>query len=70
MKKDTRTFWLILWIVTAIVWLPSISAAQEKVHPKLNPRELTASLVGHAHIDLSWLWLWEETVYQVAPETF
>ncbi|MBP6909840.1 MAG: hypothetical protein KBC18_05355, partial [Candidatus Saccharicenans sp.] len=70
MKKDTRTFWLILWIVTAIVWLPSISAAQEKVHPKLNPRELTASLVGHAHIDLSWLWLWEETVHQVAPETF
>lgn len=31
---------------------------------------MTASLIGHAHIDLSWLWLWEETVHEVAPQTF
>lgn len=70
MKKDSRKLWLILLAVTVIIWFSSISAAQEKAHPKLNPRDLTASLVGHAHIDLSWLWLWEETVNQVAPETF
>jgi alpha-mannosidase len=34
------------------------------------PRDLTASLIGHAHIDLSWLWRWEETVHDVAVQTF
>ena len=35
-----------------------------------NPRDYTAHLVGHAHIDLSWLWIWEETVHDVAFHTF
>jgi alpha-mannosidase len=35
-----------------------------------NPRQYTAHLVGHAHIDLSWLWRWEETVNDVAVQTF
>jgi alpha-mannosidase len=34
------------------------------------PRSLTAHLVGHAHIDLSWLWRWEETVADIARYTF
>lgn len=34
------------------------------------PRSLTAHLVGHAHIDLSWLWVWEETVADIATFTF
>jgi alpha-mannosidase len=34
------------------------------------PRSLTAHLVGHAHIDLSWLWRWEETVADIATHTF
>lgn len=33
-------------------------------------RSLTARLVGHAHIDLSWLWRWEETVEDIATHTF
>jgi alpha-mannosidase len=36
----------------------------------LKPRDYTARLVGHAHIDLSWLWRWEESVHDVAVETF
>jgi len=35
-----------------------------------NPRAYTAHLVGHAHIDLSWLWRWEETVGEIAVHTF
>lgn len=35
-----------------------------------NPRDYTAHLIGHAHIDLSWLWRWEETVHDVAVQTF
>ncbi|MCK7468671.1 MAG: hypothetical protein MZU91_11530 [Desulfosudis oleivorans] len=34
------------------------------------PRALTAHLIGHAHIDLSWLWRWEETVADIARYTF
>lgn len=34
------------------------------------PRSLAAHLVGHAHIDLSWLWRWEETVADIATFTF
>jgi alpha-mannosidase len=34
------------------------------------PRQLTAHLIGHAHIDLSWLWRWEETVADIARYTF
>jgi len=33
-------------------------------------RSYTATLVGHAHIDLAWLWRWEDTVRSIAPETF
>ncbi len=45
--------------------LASANFAQEK-----DPRDFTAHLIGHAHIDLSWLWRWEETVHDVAVQTF
>ena len=39
--------------------------------PRLEkPRDFTAHLVGHAHIDLAWLWRWEETVQDIAVQTF
>ncbi len=66
-------FILCFAFVFSIVILPAPSLKaqeQEKEPPKINPRELTASLIGHAHIDLSWLWLWEETVHEVGPMTF
>ncbi|HVP92040.1 MAG TPA: glycoside hydrolase family 38 C-terminal domain-containing protein [Terriglobales bacterium] len=45
--------------------------AKPKTPPTLqNPRAYTAHLVGHAHIDLSWLWRWEETVNDIAVQTF
>ncbi len=37
---------------------------------EFKPRDYTARLIGHAHIDLSWLWRWEETVHDVAYQTF
>jgi alpha-mannosidase len=36
----------------------------------VRPRDYTAHLIGHAHVDLSWLWRWEETVKDVAVRTF
>jgi len=35
-----------------------------------DPRSITADLIGHAHIDLAWLWLWDETVHDIAKHTF
>ncbi len=60
---------LISWMA-AFLSTGLLAQEQKKEPPKLNPRELTASLIGHAHIDLSWLWLWEETVHEVGPMTF
>jgi alpha-mannosidase len=33
-------------------------------------QQYTGHLVGHAHIDLQWLWGWDETVNQIIPQTF
>jgi alpha-mannosidase len=37
-------------------------------HPQM--QRFTGHLVGHAHIDLQWLWSWDETVNQIIPQTF
>ena len=53
----------------ALVAAAAPAAVEEK--PRLvKPRDYTAHLVGHAHIDLSWLWRWEETVHDIGVETF
>jgi len=44
--------------------------APPKAAAAVPPRELAAHLIGHAHIDLSWLWRWEETVADIARYTF
>jgi alpha-mannosidase len=48
-----------------LLCLAAANFGQEK-----DPGDFTAHLVGHAHIDLSWLWRWEETVHDVAFQTF
>lgn len=37
-------------------------------HPQM--QRFTGHLVGHAHIDLQWLWTWDETVNEIIPQTF
>ena len=43
---------------------------KEKAPSSLKPRDFTAHLIGHAHIDLAWLWRWDETVHDIATHTF
>jgi alpha-mannosidase len=73
MNRTGRTQLVFLILVIFSVLAPG-SPGQEsdkKGTPALrNPREYTAHLVGHAHIDLSWLWRWEETVNDIAVQTF
>ena len=49
----------------------SLARACERLSP-LEPywQRFTGHLVGHAHIDLQWLWSWDETVNQIIPQTF
>jgi alpha-mannosidase len=52
-------------------YLESLHRARHRLghaHPKM--QQYTGHLVGHAHIDLQWLWSWDETVQQIIPQTF
>jgi alpha-mannosidase len=52
------------------IFLAAAAGFPQAGSPAAKPRDFTASLVGHAHIDLSWLWRWEETVHDIAVQTF
>jgi len=58
----------IFYSAVGILILAAVCAAGTTDQAK--PRDYTARLVGHAHIDLSWLWRWEETVHDIAVQTF
>ncbi|HTV56514.1 MAG TPA: hypothetical protein VMI06_16580, partial [Terriglobia bacterium] len=48
----------------------SLAAADDKMQPLAQwMRQFTIRAVGNSHIDLAWLWPWEETV-QVVRDTF
>jgi alpha-mannosidase len=58
--------------VALVLFLAAAAAAvqKEKAPDSFKPRDFTAHLIGHAHIDLAWLWRWEETVHDIATHTF
>lgn len=35
-----------------------------------NPKEFTAHVVGYAHMDMAWLWRWEESIHDIMYNTF
>ena len=48
----------------------SVSAAEKELEPISRAlKDYTVHLIGHAHIDMNWLWLWPETV-DVCRNTF
>ncbi|MGB7294553.1 MAG: glycoside hydrolase family 38 C-terminal domain-containing protein [Candidatus Aminicenantales bacterium] len=64
-----------LWVGSAVVLFLALAAAgslaqKEEAPVSFKPREFTAHLIGHAHIDLAWLWRWEETIHDIATHTF
>lgn len=46
------------------------TATQGQASTQPNPKQYTAHIVGYAHIDLAWLWRWEETIHDVTYNTF
>lgn len=67
-----RRFWrspvILAWLAAAFT--AAAQPAKEMTPPAFRPRDYTAHLIGHAHIDLAWLWRWEETVNDIATNTF
>ncbi len=55
---------------TVVLFVLACFALMASARPEPGPSRLTAHLVGHAHIDLGWLWRWEETVREIAFHTF
>jgi len=45
-----------------------VSAAQAQ--SPAQPKDYTAHVVGYAHMDMAWLWRWEESIYDIMYNTF
>src|ERR1039457_1309798 len=35
-----------------------------------NPKDYTSHVVGYAHMDMAWLWRWEESIHDIMYNTF
>jgi alpha-mannosidase len=68
--KKSLLFAAALFSVSLFVTAATMPLQEQKKAPLRKPRGLTAHLIGHAHIDLAWLWRWEETVHDIATHTF
>ena len=55
-----------LFLVVAFLSLSLSGRAQAPAQPK----EYTAHVTGYAHIDMAWLWRWEESIYDIMYNTF
>jgi len=59
------------FIVTliAVSFLVSLTWAQTPEAPSSNPKDYTAHVVGYAHMDMAWLWRWEESIHDIMYNT-
>jgi len=55
-------------VLLALISLGSVSVALAQ--PPTRPKEYTAHVVGYAHMDMAWLWRWEESVHDIMYNTF
>jgi alpha-mannosidase len=58
-----RKFLGLVFILASFV---SLAYAQASAQPK----DYTAHVVGYAHMDMAWLWRWEESIYDIMYNTF
>jgi alpha-mannosidase len=55
-----------LGLVLILASVVSAGHAQSSAQPK----DYTAHVVGYAHMDMAWLWRWEESIYDIMYNTF
>ena len=56
-------------IVLALAFV-SMGRGQSATPAAVNPKDYTAYVVGYAHMDMAWLWRWEESIHDVMYNTF
>jgi alpha-mannosidase len=64
-----RPFVIIAFAVFSLVSETQIRA-QTSAPASPNPKDYTAHVVGYAHMDMAWLWRWEESIHDVMYNTF
>jgi alpha-mannosidase len=71
-EEGMRSISRIVLSIALFLFLAAATTAVQKgkAPDSPKPRDFTAHLIGHAHIDLAWLWRWEETVHDIATHTF
>ncbi|MGD0732934.1 MAG: glycoside hydrolase family 38 C-terminal domain-containing protein [Terracidiphilus sp.] len=57
-------------VIFAAICLASLAPAQTTVPAPPNPKDYTAHVIGYAHMDMAWLWRWEESIHDVMYNTF
>jgi len=57
-------------LATLIFCILAVILPAGKAEPPAQPKDYTAHVVGYAHIDLAWLWRWEESVHDIMFNTF
>ncbi len=56
--------------VIAACCLASTLRAQTPATTASHPKDYTAHVVGYAHMDMAWLWRWEESIHDIMYNTF
>lgn len=70
--QKLRAKWLFSRFKGALVLIiaTSLCVARAGPPPAENPKDYTTHVVGYAHIDMAWLWRWEESVHDIMYHTF
>jgi alpha-mannosidase len=62
-RKIVRKLLIIVFMISGLILT---AQAQTPAQPK----DYTAHVVGNAHMDMAWLWRWEESIHDVMYNTF
>ena len=55
-------------LLPVLVLVGFIAMARAQAPPQ--PKKYTAHVVGYAHMDMAWLWRWEESIHDIMYNTF
>jgi len=59
-----------LLAIVVVANFASTARAQTPAQSAPNPEDYTAYVVGYAHMDMAWLWRWEESIHDIMYNTF
>ncbi len=55
-------------LLAIVIFASFVCASSAQTAP--NPKDYTAHVVGYAHMDMAWLWRWEESIHDIMYNTF